>query len=180
MYATSNVWQNTCSNPNFTWSEANDDQTSVSGYYYYWGTSNSGNPTTWTTSAGYNPGAISSGQTYYLRVKTKDQGGNVSAAKTLFVLKYDKTAPSNPTSVNPGCTATSNVWQNTCSNPNFSWSGASDSHSGIQGYYYYWGSSSSGNPTSWTTSASYNPGAISSGQTYYLTRSMVKSFYLMA
>ena len=164
--AENNVW-GVCSNANFTWSGAADAHSGVSGYYYYWGTSSTGNPTVWTTTAGYNPGAISSGNTYYLRVKTKDNAGNVSSAKTLFALKYDGTAPTNPTSVNPGCTAENNVW-GVCSNANFTWSGAADAHSGVSGYYYYWGTSSTGNPTVWTTTAGYNPGAISSGNTYYL------------
>ncbi|MFZ2358757.1 MAG: peptidoglycan DD-metalloendopeptidase family protein, partial [Anaerolineae bacterium] len=86
--ATNNVWQNTCSDANFTWSGAADAGSGVAGYYYYWGTSSSGDPATWTTSSGYNPGAITSGSTYYLRVKTKDNAGNISSSTTLFVLKY--------------------------------------------------------------------------------------------
>jgi len=167
--ATHDVWQNTCADPNFTWSGGSDAHSGIKGYYYYWGTSSSGDPTTWTATAGYNPGAIASGTTYYLRVKTEDNAGNVSAAATtLFILKYDATAPTNPTAATPGCTATSDVWQNTCSDANFTWSGASDAHSGVKGYYVYWGTSSAGDPVTWTPAAAYNPGAIASGTTYYL------------
>lgn len=166
--ATSNVWQNTCSNANFTWSGATDAGSGIAGYYYYWGTSGTADPATWTTAAAYDPASIPSGDTYYLRVKTQDNAGNVSSPATLFVLKYDGTAPTNPALVTPGCTATSNVWQNTCSDANFTWSGASDGSSGVAGYYYYWGTSSTADPITWTTSAAFNPPAIASGNTYHL------------
>lgn len=166
--ATSNVWQNTCSDANFTWSGSSDSGSGIAGYYYYWGTSGTADPATWTTSAAFDPTSIPSGSTYYLRAKTRDNAGNVSSATTLFVLKYDGTAPTNPTTVAPGCTASSNVWQNTCSDANFTWSGAGDADSGVAGYYFYWGASSSGDPSTWTPSAGYDPSAIPSGGTYYL------------
>jgi uncharacterized repeat protein (TIGR01451 family) len=82
----------------------------------------------------------------------------------------DTTPPNNPTSINPGCTANNGEWQNTCNNTNFSWSGASDSGSGVAGYQYYWGTSSSGTSTSFTTSTSYNPGAVGEGTRYFRIR----------
>ncbi|MGB0383995.1 MAG: Calx-beta domain-containing protein [Ardenticatenaceae bacterium] len=166
--ATSNVWQNTCNNPNFTWSGASGNASGVAGYDIYWGTSSSGSCSTSRSSAGYDPDAVTSGSTYYLRIATKDNAGNTSTCETKFVLRYDGTAPSNPTSINPNCTATSDVWQNTCNNPNFTWSGASDNASGVAGYYIYWGTSSTGSCSTWTTFAGYNPGSIPSGSTYYL------------
>ena len=157
--------------PAFTWSGASDDgsgSSGVAGYYVYWGTSSSGTSTDYTTSASYDPGAVSSGSTYYLRVQTKDNAGNTSGWTTLFTFKYDGTAPSNPTSATETYGAPNDSWQKSVSNPAFTWSGASDAHSGVAGYYIYWGTSSSGTSTDYTTSASYNPGAVSSGSTYYL------------
>jgi hypothetical protein len=66
------------------------------GYFIYWGTSATGDPTMVVDSPGFNPGPIPSGSTYYLRVKTGDRAGNVSAAVTLFTLKYDATATPPP------------------------------------------------------------------------------------
>jgi hypothetical protein len=82
----------------------------------------------------------------------------------------DTTPPNNPTSISPGCTANNGEWQNTCNNTNFSWSGASDSGSGVAGYQYYWGTSSTGTSTSYTTSTSYNPGAVGEGTRYFRIR----------
>ena len=88
---------------------------------------------------------------------------------TLFTLRYDGTPPTNPTApANPGCTASSGVWQNTCNDANFTWSGANGAASGVQGYFYYWGTSSTGDPATSITSAAFNPGPIPSGSTYYL------------
>jgi hypothetical protein len=102
-------------------------------------------------------------------IYTKDNAGNWSGWTTLFAFKYDATAPSNPTSANPDCTATSGVWQNTCSDPNFTWSGATDGGSGVAGYNLYWGTAITGTtPATWTTSAAYNPPAAPSGVPHYL------------
>ena len=74
--------------------------------------------------------------------------------------------PSNPTSCSESHGVTSGSWQGSTNNPYFTWSGASDD-SGIDGYYYYWGTSSSGTSTNYTTSSGYNPSSVSNG-TYYL------------
>jgi len=62
----------------------------------------------------------------YLRVRTQDNAGNWAAWVTLFTLRYDGSPPDNPTSIDPGCAATDGVWQHTCNNPDFTWSGATD------------------------------------------------------
>jgi peptidyl-Asp metalloendopeptidase len=75
--------------------------------------------------------------------------------------------PTNPTSVNPGCTATSGVWQKTCGDPSFTWSGAT-AQGGIAGYHVYFGPDPAGSATTWVTSAAYNPPAVGGEGSYYL------------
>jgi hypothetical protein len=168
--APNNTWQNSVGDPAFTWSGASDGSGSgIAGYYYYWGTSSSGTSSNYTTSASYDPAAVSSPGVRYLRVQTRDNAGNTSSWTTLFTFRYDASAPSSPTSATETHGAPNNTWQNSVGDPAFTWSGASDgSGSGIAGYYYYWGTSSSGTSSSYTTSASYNPGAVSSPGTLYL------------
>ena len=166
--ATNGVWQNTCSDPNFTWSGANDGTGSgVQGYYYYWGTSATGTPTTWTTGAGYNPGAVTSPSTYYLRLSTQDNAGNVSSVITLFTLKYDNTAPtSSIDGIIPLLYGLGREVQ---------WSG-SDSGSGLSGLWdIQYRVGSDGTWTDWlsqtnldtATFGNGSPVDLISGQTYY-------------
>ena len=168
--AADNTWQNTVGDPAFTWSGASDGSGSgVAGYYVYWGTSPSGTSSSWTNISGYNPGPVSSPSVYYLRVQTEDNAGNTSGWTTLFIFRYDATAPSNPTSVSETHGVADNTWQNTVGDPAFTWSGASDgSGSGVAGYYVYWGTSPSGTSGTWTGSADYNPGPVPSPSVYYL------------
>jgi chitodextrinase/uncharacterized protein YdeI (BOF family) len=121
--AANNVWQRTISDPAFTWSGAADAHAGVEGYYWYFGTNSSADPTNWTASEGCDPGAVASG-TYYLRVKTKDRQGNVSSPVTLFTFKYDGINP------NPGnCSSAQYV---NSGNIAVSYSGANDAHSGLK------------------------------------------------
>lgn len=79
-------------NPYFTWSGAADGQTSVAGYYVYFGTSSSSDPSTdgsFTTNSYYTVTTpLESGNTYYLRLQTKDTAGNLSSASTEFTYVY--------------------------------------------------------------------------------------------
>jgi hypothetical protein len=88
-------------NPYFEWDAALDAWgNAVEGYYVYFGT----NPTADPVASGalqihtYYTAAMSmtKGQTYYLRVKAKDNQGNLSAALTNFEYIYDGISP--PTS----------------------------------------------------------------------------------
>jgi RHS repeat-associated protein len=166
--ASNNAWQNTCADPNFTWSGASDGGSGVDGYYLYWGTSSTGTSTTYTTNLGYNPAAVSSG-TYYMRVQTRDKVGNLAAWKTIYTFKYDNTPPSVPTSATDSLGVVSGVAQSTKYDPNFTWTLSSDSHSGLAGYNVYWGTSSTGNTvTAFTTTAGFNPPPLTGSGTYYL------------
>ncbi|MEM2282818.1 MAG: LamG-like jellyroll fold domain-containing protein, partial [Candidatus Hadarchaeales archaeon] len=166
--SSNNTWQNSITDPNFTWSGHSDSLSGVAGFYYYWGTDPNGTSTNYTTSAGYDPSAVSSDGVYYLRVQTRDAAGNTSSWTTIYTFKLDRQAPSNPTSCSDSAGSSNNTWQNSITDPNFSWSGASDSLSGVAGYYYYWGTDASGTSTNYTTSAAYDPPAVSSDGVYYL------------
>jgi len=156
--AQSGVWQNTCSDPSFTWSGATDAISGVAGYQYYWGPDPVGTAANWTTYPGFDPLANSSG-TNYLRVRTKDWSGNWSNWITLFEMKFDNIPPLLSDDVNPGCVATSGTWQNTCNDANFTWGAASDLHSGLAGYEYKWASGGA----VWTTGVTYDPVEVTDG-----------------
>jgi len=99
-------------------------------------------------------------------VKFKDTLGNWSSAYSDTIL-FDTIPPANPTSCTETHGAPDNTWQTAVSDPAFSWGGASDSGSGMKGYYWYFGADSNGDPTNWTTIAGCDPSAVSPG-TYYL------------
>jgi len=96
-----------------------------------------------------------------------DKAGNQSSWADVRYILIDTAAPSNPTSCSETHGVSNNVPQSSVSDPAFTWSGASDSGSGVKGYYWYFGASSTADPTNWTTSASCDPSAVSAG-TYYL------------
>ncbi|KKS93597.1 MAG: hypothetical protein UV68_C0019G0001 [Candidatus Collierbacteria bacterium GW2011_GWC2_43_12] len=77
--------------PYFSWTGASDAQTSVAGYYVYFGTNNSANPQTngtWQTTANYTVTEPLSAGSYYLKIKTKDSAGNISATLDAFNYVY--------------------------------------------------------------------------------------------
>lgn len=83
--------------PYFSWSGSTDTETAVAGYYVYFGTESTGNPQSegvYNTNTHYlvtTP--MIKGQTYYLRLQTKDTFGNVSAATTGFIYIYNGVSP---------------------------------------------------------------------------------------
>jgi PKD repeat protein len=165
------AWQNNDQDLYFEWSGASDTGGSgVSGYSVYWGTNGGGEPgmSQEQSSASFDPSGFSG--TYYLRVRTFDSAGNYSAPVTLFTARYESDPPTNPgRPADPHCTMSDDVWQNTCNNPDYTWSGASDTGgSGVSGYSIYWGTNAEGEPgTSPEQSGTgYDPGAF--GGAYHL------------
>ncbi len=141
---TSGNWYN-YTGPYFSWSAPSDPPSpsggtsGVAGYYVYFGTDNTADPLTAGTfqaAANYTAGSLTSGNTYYLRIKTKDAAGNVnSTTAALFTYKFDSIAPDAVAYVNvspAGCS--------TASSFTFSWPASSDASSGIAGYQYRLGS----------------------------------------
>jgi alpha-tubulin suppressor-like RCC1 family protein len=169
--AVNGVWQNFISDANFTWSGASDGTgPGIAGYYVYWGTDpeGEGTSTSWTTAASYDPAAVTSPSINYLRVRTEDVDGNLSGWMTLFTFKYETSTPNNPITAREASGVDDGVWQNTVSDPNFTWRGASDDVSGVAGYHVYWGVDPTGTSTTWTTEAAYNPLEVSSPSLHYL------------
>lgn len=138
----SGEWNNSVM-PVFNWPEAESeggasDTTSgsgVAGYYVYFGIGETVDPMvlgTYTTGASFIGTGMTSGQTYYFRMKVKDNANNVSSeVGTTFVYKFDNSLPENPSTLvvdPPGYTATNSF--------NFSWTEASDADSQIAQYCY--------------------------------------------
>ncbi len=171
---TTNTWYNYTA-PNFDWPDADavggaTDGTGgagVIGYYVYFGTNGSADPQTdgsYQTTTAYTASSLTSGQTYYLRIKTKDDAANVSATSWQpFVYKFDNTVPTNPTTVTadpPGYSATNSF--------DFSWNAGSDSESGISQYCYKTGEVGSTDTCIGTTSVT-DIGAYDTGaNTFYV------------
>lgn len=156
----SSSWYNHTA-PVFDWPEAEltggasdgSTQSGVSGYYVYFGTNASADPQTsgsLQTTTSFTASSLTSGNTYYLRIKTKDDGSNVAASTwSAFTYKFDNVAPTNPTTVianPPGYSNTNNF--------DFSWSGATDSASLVSNYCYK--TSASGSTDTCITSALVN------------------------
>lgn len=134
---TSGTWTNTAGTVNFTFSGATDTETGVAGYYTYLGTSAVGDPATYQAHVGAGgdnqtfSGAIADGGNYYFRIKTKDGGGNIASAVTLFTIGCDTTAPVKPSYITAdpaGYTADNSF--------DFTWPTGSDTGSGVQYYEY--------------------------------------------
>ncbi len=101
-------------------------------------------------------------------------GSAYAAGLAVVFGDVDASAPTNPTVVAETHGATNNVWQTTIADPAFTWSGASDSDTGVKGYYWYFGSNAAVVPTTWlthtgaaTATQSVDPAAVSDGM-YYL------------
>lgn len=139
---TSGNWANNTA-PYFTWpaAEATNGATDtssgsgVANYYVYFGTDAAADASTsgaLQAATDYTASDLTSGSTYYLKVKTVDNAGNISASNwSAFTYKFDNVAPENPTVVTAdpsGYTATNNF--------SFAWSGATDSASLVNDYCF--------------------------------------------
>ena len=137
-----NTWYNHTS-PYFDWPDAevtggaSDTETgsAIVGYYVYFGSDSDADPETagtLITPSAFTASSLVTGSTYYLRIKSKDDAGNVSGtAWQPFIYKYDNEAPNVPTGLaaDPsGYTAVNDF--------DFSWESATDSASGGIEYCY--------------------------------------------
>lgn len=143
---TSNNWYK-YSTPYFSLTGAVDITSGLEGYYVYWGNESDADPLSegvFQTEADYSPvlnPATDSGKTYYLRVRSKDNAGNIytngdSSAYTTYVYKYDPTVPSVVSYVTPSPSG----W-NPLNSFSFSWPVATDplvngARSDVKGYEY--------------------------------------------
>jgi hypothetical protein len=163
--AESDIWQHHINHPSFTWTPPSD-LSGIEKYYLYFGSNPAAEtPIDSTDNTSFNisaPEGIS-----FFRIQSKDNAGNTGNWTTVFVFKYDATAPLNPTTVTEQGGSLTNTWQSSVSNPNFTWSGASDPLSGISLYLVYWGPDINGSPSPESSSPSFDPGPELNG-TFYL------------
>lgn len=146
---TTNQWYNH-SAPFFDWPDANDTGgasdtatgSGVIGYYVYFGTESDADPAeegTFTADSDYTASGLTSGETYYLNIKSKDDALNTSDdSYAAFTYKFDNTPPTNNLPVN----ADPSGWSST-DEFSFSWPAASDSASLVAEYCYKTGESGS-------------------------------------
>ena len=87
--------------PAFTWTPGTDATSGVNGYYVYWGTDPNGTSTNYTTDTTFAPPMVTEPGTYYLRIATRDNAGNVSGWTTIFIFILGAT---NDYYVNDGVT----------------------------------------------------------------------------
>lgn len=110
--ALTNQWQNTCGDPNFTWSPADDHGGSgVKDYLVYWDKKDpNGIPTQPTNGMqAYKPPPIDRSSVYYLRVAPVDGLNRQGTAISLFVFRYDITPPSGAIEIQNGAGNTNQV-----------------------------------------------------------------------
>lgn len=133
---TSGVWINS-TKPYFEWNGATDGEngSGIAGYYAYLGTNESADPKNlgvYSTNSSFEGTNLTSGQTYFFRLKTKDNANNVTSdVGTTFIYKFDNNPPTNPNTVSadpPGYTATNSF--------KFNWVEAVDDGSGVGAYCY--------------------------------------------
>lgn len=151
---TTDTWY-THSAPHFSWTAGDDGAGSgVAGYFVYFGTDETADPQTAGTfqeGTTFTASSLTSGSTYYLRIKARDQAQNIATSIWApFTYKFDNTGPTAPgvVSVSPAGYAPTNSFT-------FSWpaSGGNmgmDSGSGITGYQYKT-ATESGDLSDWST-----------------------------
>jgi hypothetical protein len=132
--------------PYFIWTGAADQAGSagyaqgVAGYYVYLGTDETADPKTAGSpqaAAEYTASNLSSGETYYLRIRAYDEEGNIAdEIWNAFTYKYDGSEPENPAAL-----FASNLYQSSVENFTVTWpdtgaNAASDANSDVKGYQY--------------------------------------------
>ena len=163
--AAHDTWQLSVADPEFTWPEVSPLTVA---YYVYFGSDPNGTSGSSVPGEYFDPPAVSSGF-YYLRLKSIFAGGLERPDwTTVFVFRFDNTAPSNPTSAAEGNHVVNDTWQKAFSDPYFTWSGAADVGSGLKGYYMYFGNDPNGTGTDWSASQAYDPPAVPGTGVYFL------------
>jgi subtilisin family serine protease len=121
-----------------TWAGANDAASGVDGFSYEWSQAATTVPDTMKeaeeTATGTTSAPLADGE-WWFHLRGRDNAGNWSAASHLGPFRIDTATPANPTLSSPSHTV--GAWS---SDPTvaFEWSGASDAHSGVDGYSYEW------------------------------------------
>lgn len=164
---TANAWSNDVT-IDVTWYRASDGSGSgVYGYSYSWTTSPTLPDTTIdTTGTSVTSPPLPEGWGY-LNIRTRDNAGHWNNGYIYCgPFGIDTGSPNNPNSYTSSHTI--NVWS-TDNTIDISWSGASDSTSGVLGYSFIWDTSSTTIPDTMvdTTGASTTSSALPNGDSWY-------------
>jgi hypothetical protein len=120
-----------------TWSGASDSGSGVDGFSYEWSQSAMTTPDMTKeaeeTAAGTTSPSLADGE-WWFHLRTRDNAGNWSGAVHLGPLRIDATAPGNP---DLAPSHTPDGWSNDPT-VDVTWSGATDLHSGVDGFSYAW------------------------------------------
>jgi len=165
----SGKWQNSVNSPVFQWASASDTNSGLRGYNVYWGMDANGESDLFQVEEQFAPDPVSAPGIYYLRIQSMDNAGNTSEWRTVFEFRFDVIAPDlsgivaheNQGSIN-------NVWQNSITEPQFVWSDADGSASGVEGYYVYWGTNSNGESDFFQAGNEYAPEPVTESGIYFL------------
>jgi hypothetical protein len=124
-----------------TWSGASDSGSGVDGYSYAWSQSAATPPDTTKdaeeTATGTTSPPLADGE-WWFHLRTGDNASNWSSPVHLGPFQIDATAPANPPLSSPSHTV--GVWSNDAT-VDVTWSGATDPHSGIDGFSFEWSQS---------------------------------------
>lgn len=90
--------------PYFSWTESTDTESAIAGYYVYFGSNASADPTdpavgTFQSGTTFQTNSVLNTGTHYLRVATKDAAGNISTPVTGFIYDYVGVSPPSTTTV---------------------------------------------------------------------------------
>jgi hypothetical protein len=145
----------------FNWAAVADDS-GIDHYDIHWSQTEGSEVTHTTDATSFSASGPANG-IYYLRVRAVDGAGNIGAWKTIYIYKYDGSAPGQSAS------GEDRAWSNN-NRPSFTWVPAVDTGgSGIRGYNIYWGDSSSGAGSTLQTAVSWTaPANLTSAGVYYL------------
>ncbi|MCL5407381.1 MAG: DUF2341 domain-containing protein [Patescibacteria group bacterium] len=146
---TTNTWYNHTA-PYFSWTEPTDNAgvgevaSGIAGYYVYFGTTATADPHTtgsYQVSRTYTASSLLSGSTYYLRIETKDNAGNIKNIApenaSLFIYKYDGDNPNSPVYISASPSGYTRTNSFTFSWPTSGGNMATDTGgSGLAGYNY--------------------------------------------
>lgn len=81
---------------------------------------------------------------------------------------FETNPPTNPPSCIEDHAVINNTWQNSINDPSFTWIAGSDTESGVDGYFVYWGTDPNGVSVSYQQiTTTYDPIAVTTG-IYYL------------
>jgi len=153
-------------NPSFSWANSTDSGSGIESYDVYFGTDSlCPPPYDNVNNSTFTPATLSESGVYYLRIRAIDNVGRVSAWSDIFTYRADVSSPTNGTAMETHAVV-DNEWTNNA-DPCFELNG-DDDESGLAGYTYYFGPSSSGTPATYVTGTTIDPAALTTEGTYYL------------